>query len=499
MRSLVALLALLAAAPAAWGEDATIVVLHTNDIHGQLRPLPASPSRAVLRGQPAGGFIHLALMVRGEREAARRMNASVLLLDAGDLFQGTPVGNETRGDAVIDVMNALGYDAAALGNHEFDYGVRNLVRLAKRARFPILCANASRVEGTLAPVVASTTVARAGLTIALIGVITPDTPQVTTPDLTGKVRFSDPVPAVKALVKETEADLFIVVSHLGTAGELRLAREVPQLTLIVGGHSHAPLQRKIGSVTIARTHARTLSLGRVAIDVDKTTKRVRRVAARLLPVDAMMPYDPAIAAIADRHRAVLDKALKKVVGRLAAPARRRGGLFSSAAGNWTSDVIRRAGKAAIGIMNKGGLRADLEAGAVRASDCYRLMPFDNTIVSMDLTGAGVRKLIEKHLSSGGYPALEWSGMRVFVTRSDQAWRIDKIEVGGEPLAADKTYRVATNSFLARGGDGYATFQNGKKRGKTGTLLRDALAADLEARSPLTPPTEERLALSVPAR
>lgn len=493
------LLSIVLLTPVLAGEPLRIVVLHTNDIHGQLRPLPASPSRAVLRGQPAGGFIHLALMVRGEREAARRMSAEVLLLDAGDLFQGTPLGNETRGDAVIDVMNALGYDAAALGNHEFDYGVDNLVRLAKRARFPILCANASRVEGTLDPVIASMTVQRAGLTIGLIGVITPDTPQMTTPDLAGKVRFSDPVPAVKALVAETRADLFIVVSHLGTAGELRLAREVAQLTLIVGGHSHAPLQRKIGSVTISRTHARTLSLGRVSIEVDKTTKRVRRVASRLIPVDATMPHAPDIAAIVDRHGAALDKALERVVGTLATPLRRRGGLFSSAAGNWASDVIRRAGRADIGIMNKGGLRADLEAGAVRAGDCYRLMPFDNTVVSMDLTGAGVRALVERHLGSGGYPALEWSGMRVFVTRSDQAWRIDRIEVGGKALEPGRSYRVATNSFLARGGDGFTTFQDGKKLAKTGTLLRDALAADLQARTPFTPPTEERLALSVPVR
>ena len=128
------------------GEPVTLIVLHTNDLHGQLDPQPASPRRAVLRGKPAGGFAHLATMVRAVRKEAP---GRVLMLDAGDIFQGTPIGNETRGDAVIECMNALAYHAGALGNHEFDFGIPNMLRLVKRADFPVLAANMTGEMGAV--------------------------------------------------------------------------------------------------------------------------------------------------------------------------------------------------------------------------------------------------------------------------------------------------------------------------------------------------------------
>ena len=121
------LLLLLLAGPSA-AEPVRLTVLHTNDLHGQLRPLPPSSFRTILRGKPAGGFAHLAGLVQRIRAEERARGVSVLLLDAGDLFQGTPLGNESRGDAVIDAMNVLRYDAVALGNHEFDFGIENLLR-----------------------------------------------------------------------------------------------------------------------------------------------------------------------------------------------------------------------------------------------------------------------------------------------------------------------------------------------------------------------------------
>ena len=146
MRTLFGLL--LGAAVAAAGDPVHLIVLHTNDLHGQLAPHRASPARAVLRGKPAGGFPHLVTMVRQIRAEAEKEGAKVLLFSAGDIFQGTPVGNETRGDAVIECMREVGYDAMALGNHEFDYGVDNMLRLAKAAPFPVLAANMGGLEGT---------------------------------------------------------------------------------------------------------------------------------------------------------------------------------------------------------------------------------------------------------------------------------------------------------------------------------------------------------------
>jgi 2',3'-cyclic-nucleotide 2'-phosphodiesterase (5'-nucleotidase family) len=472
------------------GEPVTLIVLHTNDLHGQLDPQPASPRRAVLRGKPAGGFAHLATMVRAVRkEAAGR----VVLLDAGDIFQGTPIGNETRGDAVIECMNALAYHAGALGNHEFDFGIPNMLRLVKRADFPVLAANMTGEMGAIKPWVI---LRPKGLDcrIAVIGLITDSTPDITSPAVGRAYKFADPIATTKRLVREIKADLYIVVSHCGIDVEKKLAESVPQLALVVGGHSHTPITHTFGTVLVSQTHAKSLSLGRVDIELDPDTWKVLKAQATLLPVDPQTtPADPALKAVIDKHRAVLGKKLQEVLGTLTEPAQRKRGKFSSSAGNWMTDVIRDVGKAQIGFTNKGGLRADLEAGKVTLADVYRLMPFENVVVSMDLTGSDVRSLILKHLSKRH--SLEWSGMRVRIQRD----RNPEITVAGKPLDDAATYRVATNSFLAWGGDGFTTFKRGMNRRNSGVLLRDAMAEDLRRRVSYAPPREPRLVAEKPPR
>ncbi|MGQ0612169.1 MAG: bifunctional metallophosphatase/5'-nucleotidase [Planctomycetaceae bacterium] len=494
MRRLLALL--LAAVSAAWaGEPVRITILHTNDLHGQLEPLPPSPISPVLRNRPAGGFAHLATMVRALRREAEERRASLLLLDAGDLFQGTPIGNETRGDAVIDAMNVLGYDAAAVGNHEFDYGVENLLRLAGRARFPLLCANASRRDAPLPGIRAYVVLAppRVPCRVAIVGLLTPQTPYQTSTRLGRTIAFADPAATARALRNEIDADLFLLLTHLGREDDLVLAEAVPGVALIVGGHSHTAMFKRGAGAAVVQTHGKGISLGRVDLDVDPEGWVVRRVHAELLPVDpgAVEP-DAQVSEVIRRHGEALSGKLKERVGRLAGPARRGRGEEASAAGNWLADVIRQAGEAEIGFMNKGGVRCDLEAGDVTFEDVYRIMPFDNTVVSMDLTGAQVRALVGRSFVSGGFPGLDWSGLLVEAEREGEELRPTGLIVGDRPLDDSRTYRVATNSFLAAGGDDYGPFRDGRKVRTTGLLLRDAIAADLRARSPLTPPAEARL-------
>ena len=203
--------------------------------------------------------------------------------------------------------------------------------------------------------------------------------------------------------------------------------------------------------------------------------------------------DPALKSVIDKHRAVLGTKLREVLGTLTKPARRERGKFSSSAGNWMADVIRSVGKAQIGFTNKGGLRADLEAGEVTLADVYKLMPFENVVISMTLTGVDVRSLVLKHLS--GRHSLEWSGMRARMGRDRKL----QITVAGKPLDDTSTYRVATNSFLAWGGDGFTTFKRGTSRRNSGVLLRDAMADDLRRRGSFAPPTEPRLLIEKPPR
>jgi len=499
VRTLACLL-LAAGLAAAASEPVHLIVLHTNDLHGQLRPLPPSRSRKLLRGGAVGGSAYLATMVREARAKAVRSGAALLLIDAGDLFQGTPIGNESHGDAVIDLMNELHYDAVELGNHEFDFGVKNLLRLVERANFPVLAANAAGVKGPLRGVLPYVVIGppKLPLRVAVIGVITPQTPQMTTPNLVDQVRFSDPAPAINALRKEVSADFYIVLSHLGVRDDLELARRVKGIDLIVGGHSHTPMQKVVNSILVVQAAAHGMALGRVDFELDPEGWKLISRRARLLTVDpAKTRPDLAVSAIIAKYAAGLDAAMQRVIGRLTAPATRKRGYASSPAGNWMADVIRRVGKARIGIMNKGGIRTDLDAGPITAGDIYRLMPFTNTVVSMDLTGAQVRALLVRSFEQG--PPLEWSGLTARARRQEKGYALESVRIGSKPIEESAIYRVATNSFLARGGDGFDLFEQGTRALDTGILLREALAADLEARSPLTPPSDRRLQVLLPAR
>lgn len=490
-------LALLLFGLAAWaGEPVRLIVLHTNDLHGQLEPLPPSPIRSVLRGQPAGGFAHLVSIVQAARREAADTKASILLLDGGDIFQGTPIGNETRGEAVVEAMNAASYDAGALGNHEFDYGFKNMLQLVERAKFPILAANMSGTSKVRPYVLFAPP--KVPCRVAVIGLITPGTPQVTAPGATKGLRFSDPVPVVRAILKEVEADLFIVVSHLGRDDEIRLAEEVKGLALIVGGHSHTPYVQKVGDTLLLQTEGQGVTLGRVDFDLDPDGWKVVRAEGKLVPVDpkATEP-DPRVQDVIARYAKDLDALLKEVVGHLAAPLRRSRELESSSAGNWIADALRRAGRADVGFMNKGGIRCDLEKGPVTASDLYRLMPFNDEVTSMDLTGAELREILERHFAAGRFPGLEWGGLFVEVEKDGDGFRIVSLEVGGRTVEETKTYRVASNSFLAAGGDGFETFKRGQRVERHG-LVREALTAALAAASPLAPPDAQRMSLRAAA-
>jgi len=501
-RPLLALALLLLAALRVSADDAAplrLTLLHTNDLHGQLDPLPASPARAVLKDRAAGGFAHLASMVRAVRREVAEHGGSLLLCDAGDVFSGSPIGNETRGEAVVDAMNALGYDAVAVGNHEFDCGLDNLLRLAARAKAPWLAANLSGGGRDLAPIrpYVVLTPPRTPCRVLVIGLITPTTPAITGPGATGSARFSDPAAVARRVIAEVDADLVIVLSHLGRDDDRALAKEVDGIDVILGGHSHTPVNETVNGVAILQTHSRGISLGRLDLALDPDDFAVLEAKGRLLEVDpSATEPDPAVAAAIAPHAEKLSRTLEEVVGTLAAPLHRRRGLESSPVGNWMADVIRRAGDdAQVGITNKGGIRCDLEAGPVTYEDVYRLMPFDNVVVTMDLRGRRLRALIERHCAPDHAPGLEWSGLRVVVEpRKGGAFPV-AIEVGGKPLEDDAEYRVATNSFLAAGGDGFVEFRDGTDPVVGRRWLRDLLADDLRAHSPLTPPPEARLALA----
>ncbi len=474
------------------------VLLHTNDLHGQLLPREVrSPSgEGTAR---VGGFATIGAYVAAAREEARTSGADLLLVDAGDWYQGTPEGARTKGGAVVEWMNLVGYDAAALGNHEFDHGLGNLRRLLDLAKFPVLAANVlERKTGERLPGIRPHAVLeRKGIRFAFVGLLAHLTPELTTAAIGEELRFireEEALPGALAAARR-EADRVFLLTHCGVETDRALARLAPEVPLVIGGHSHTRLAepQRVGSTLVLQTGAKGDAIGRVEFTVDRATKEIGSIRARLVDLaPGVQGEDPASAAIVRREEAAVRAEMEEEVGTLLADLPRGSGNGSSPAGNLVADAMREAGAADVAFTNKGGVRASLLAGPVTRRSFFELLPFENTVVVLEMTGAEIEEALRSSLRGEGRTPLEASGILVRWRRAPEG-RGDLVSasLGGAPLDPGRNYRVAVNSFLARGGDGYRAFEGPSKREDKGVLLRDAAVEWFRRRSPVRPVPEER--------
>lgn len=479
------------AAPASRGDAPVhLVVLHTNDVHGQA--LPTS------RG--TGGLARLAARLEEVRAEIDEPHEGLLLVDAGDWFQGTPEGRIDGGLPFLETFVSLGFDAMAVGNHELDHGVAHLQGLLAATAPPAVCANlyepatGERIDWVRPWI----EVERAGLTLALVGLLTPSTPEITHPDARG-LDFRDPVAELRAIEAELadRVDLVLPLTHLGHEDEVALA-EALQPALIVGGHSHTFLNegRRVGDTLVVQSGSSARTLGRVDLWIDPETGAVLSSTARLLQLDE--EPDPAwarsdVAAACDALGAQASAELEVVVGTLGAPLGRTSGPRSSPAGNFITDAFRARTGADVALHNKGGTRRSLDAGPVTRRDLFEVLPFDNTLVVLELSGAELGACLRTAIEGDGHSGLEFSGLRVAIRPREGGGQFVAATVGDteEPLDPERTYRVATNSFLARGGDGYIDPQWDPAPLDTGLLLRDVVEEVFLAEGTVVPDEGDR--------
>ncbi len=479
-------------------QEVHLVLLHTNDVHGQVLPRPATwleipdPPRM-------GGIKRLDAAIRLERQAAREQGAEVLLVDGGDWTQGTPEGRLNHGRDAAALMVQMGYDGMAVGNHEFDHGLDVFLEHLEVIQPPALLANALTTEGQALPGLAThRVIERAGLSIVLVGLLTQDAPTLTHASVQS-LDWQSPALALGRIRKEFEGtpSLVIPLTHLGEDADRALARAHPGLPLIIGGHSHTKLPAGVreGNTLIVQTGAKATYLGRVDLWVDSTSHVVLRSEARLIDLDQpVLDHDVAFEEACDRLIEESERRMGGAVGVLAAPLRRsKSPLKTSGSGNLLTDVMAKHAGAQISFHNRGGLRADLAAGEVTRRSLFRVLPFENHMVSMDLSGAQVLSLLAASIGRMGHSPLEFSGLEVFVTegRGAKDHTLVRVLVDGEALDEERSYRVVTNSFLAEGGDGYETFTQGVNRQVDPILLRDLLEG-VFGNEPVHPPMDSRL-------
>ena len=485
-----------------------LTVLYTNDLHAQLDPIEAT----WLPGRPrVGGMEALSGLIARLRDGRQ----DVLLVDAGDLVTGPAVSTFTRGAAPFDLLDAMGYDALAIGNHEFDNSVPRLQELIWSTSVPVLAANIYW-RGTdhrfARPYVL---LHRAGLRVAVIGVIGSDAALVTLPAQVRDLEFCDPAKELRPLVEKLrpQADLVVVLAHEGKTGpmqldaeshpeaqrdfdtDVELAAAVPGIDVLVGGHAHRgidpPYKERTNGTIIVQTFGHTTSLGVLDLRLNSEGKGVASYEGRLERgwAEREQPM-PEVARRAASWRATIAAMASQPVCQATAPIT-RDYAGPSALGNLVTDLMRERSKADVALYNAGGLRADLPAGAVTRGDVTAALPFNNRLVVMRLKGDALRAALEQGLS-GEHGMLQQSGMAVrFNPRAPSGNRVVSVAVRGTPLDDQATYTVATIDFLADGGDSYASLTRGERASTSVETIATEMTAWLRERGRVSPVSDPR--------
>jgi 5'-nucleotidase len=443
-----------AQSPAA-GRSLHVRVLSTHDFHGALNPTTYPWSH----GRPIGGAPALA-GVMDSLEAA--CACPTIRLDAGDEMQGTIESNLTYGAPVVAMFNHLGLDAAAVGNHELDWGVDTLRARQRQATYPWLAANAFDASDGRRPAWATpfVIIQRGDIRVGVVGYVTVQTQRIAPAAIRAAYEFRPGYAGIRDALDAVwleRPDFVIVLAHAGgecdlqgCAGEMvDLASELPpgSVQLIVGGHTHRPGGGVVNGIPIVRAGSDGRAVGVTDLFRREAGSHAFALDRQTVFADAIADDGSMTALLAPYLRAA-DARAKKPVAILAEP-------LSNAAtgdrrlGHLIAESIRLAAGADIGMHNPGGTRADLAAGTITYGDVFRVMPFDNAVIRVTVTGEQLRQLVQQ---TG--PLYYYANLRVaFGAPGTPETNVALRFPDGAPVRDDRTYSLAAPDFLADGGDG----------------------------------------------
>lgn len=469
-----------------------IDILTTNDFHG------------ALEGGNEAGAGKLAAYVDYYRE---QNPAGTLVLDAGDAFQGTSLSNLHRGKPVVEMMNAIGYDAMAVGNHEFDWGIETILQSLEPAQFELVSANIYENDQPVNWLKPYTIIERKGLKIAVIGLTTPETAITTSVEYVKDYQFKDPAEIVNRLVPEIKAkgiDMIILLGHIPgeqdlqtkqISGELaELAKDVQDIDGLIGGHSHNPVSGIVNGIPVIEAYKNGRMLGHITLVYNTVKQEVVEQDAELIEVrkgDLSIVPDGEIQAMVQRYKQELEPLLSQVLGK-AVHDLKRGDNNESAIGNWITDVMRETTGSQVAFFNEGGIRDDLLEGDITVGHLYKVLPFDNTIVAGKMTGAQIKAVLEQSVTL--YKGmLQISGLNfTYDSTKPEGERVgDMTLMDGNQIDMEATYKIATNDFLAGGQDGFVTFKDIQWENNYG-LLRDVLMGEIKENGEISGQIEGRI-------
>ena len=518
---------LLALSTSAAFADYQLNILHFNDFHSRVESInkfDATCSAAEeAKNECFGGAARLKAAIDQRRAALAGQN--VVVLDAGDNFQGSLFYTTYKGAAEVEFLNDMKIDAMTVGNHEFDDGEGPLAAFLDKAQFPVVTANlVVDDQSKLGNHIKKSIVLDIGSQkIGIVGAVTTETPELASPG--PHVKITDDAAAISAEVdalKSQGVNKIIALTHVGYPRDVEKIAKIAGVSVVVGGHSHTLLSntdpKAAGpyptmvdnpagyKVPVVQAASYSKYLGDLVITFDDNGA-VKDAKGDPILLDASIKPDPTILARVQEMAKPIQELRKKIIGNSQGPiegAREICRVQECSMGNLVADAMLDRTKAqgiSIAIQNGGGLRASIGAGDVSMGDVLTVLPFQNTVATFQLTGADVKAALENGLSqiddsAGRFPQV--AGLKYSFDKSKPPGsRLVSVDVqeGTEfkPIDPEKTYGVVSNNYMRAGGDGYAVFaKDGKNAYDFGPNLESVVADYLGAHNPYKPYTDGRI-------
>lgn len=486
----------------------TLNILHINDFHSRFDPITGTDSNCDAEtdaaGECFGGIARLKTIIDDTR--AKYDGANSLLLSAGDNFQGSLYYTTYKSKVVSDFFNQMGFDVVATGNHEFDDGPEEFMKFIEAAEFPIIGGNfdVTRDPDLAGKIKGSIVVEIGGEKIGIIGATTEDTPEIAS---TADIEFHDVIQYVRGASEALDAagvNKIILLSHIGYTVDLEVAASLPLVDVIVGGHSHSLLGSMEGAagpyptmvtnpdgveVPVVQANQYGKYLGDIAITWDDNGVVTSAVGEPYL-IDASVTANAEFAdqlqtllgPIEELTSTVIGTATDKLEG-----AREVCRVQECSMGNLLADAIldRVADQGAtIAFQNGGGIRASIDAGEITIGDVLTVLPFSNTLATVQISGADVIEALENGVSdieNGAGRFAQVAGLKYSYTLAEPAGsRVSDVLVKGDgdtwvPIDEEATYTIVTNNYVRGGGDGYGTFAEGENPYDFGPPLEQVVA------------------------
>ena len=486
--SLITFLLILGSISFIFAAEKEIVILSINDFHGALAP--------------AGKNVGAVKLVDALKAEKAKNPEGTIIVSGGDNYQGSAMSNLMYGEPVSAVFKEMGIELSAVGNHEFDWGVDRISKWAEDGGFTFVCTNIydKRTNQPVDWAEPFAIIEKEGVKVGFIGLATPETAYKTLKANVENYEFRDPVEVITEWVpkvKDAGADIIIALTHLGSfqdkegniTGEAADLCAVDGVDAVISAHTHQRVCGLVNGKPFVQAYKYGRSFGKLTFIFDENNKLLSAepFLDNLYKRADTLKDDANTLAIYGKYEEELNPVLGKVLGKTTVDLNHDRWAGPSLLGEWVCEIMKDKAGVQIAMTNGGGLRTSIPAGEITAGKLYEVMPFDNTLYTMKLSGADIKANIEHGIMNEDIGWIQIAGVRVTYNPGAEAGsRITSMVLeDGTPVEMDKYYTVVTNDFMFTGGDKY-DFKNAKDGLNTFVPIRDALMEAIEKAGVISP-------------